>query len=115
MTTIPSSAISRMGMNAAAKQQQASAHNISNLNTDGFESVETVQESVEQGGVVTHARPTGDPGPMILRGQELIRGSNTDLVRESVNQIAAVGSYRANAAAFRAADEMTDELLNLFA
>ena len=113
MTTIPSSAISRMGMQAAGKQQQASAHNVANLNTDGFESVETVQESVGEGGVTTAVRPTGDPSPMILRGQDWVHGSNTDLVRESVNQIAASGAYRANAAAFRAADEMTDELLNI--
>ena len=115
MTTIPSSMIATMGMHAAAKQQQASTHNVSNLNTDGFQSVETVQESLKNGGVTTDVRLTGDPAPMVLRGTELIQASNTDLVKESVNQITALGAYRANAAAFRAADEMTDELLNLLA
>ena len=115
MTTIPSSAIARMGMQAAAKQQQASTHNIANLNTDGFKSLETVQESVEAGGVTTEVRETTDPGPAVLRGADLVVASNTDLVRESVHQIAALGAYRANAAAFRAADEMTDELLEILA
>lgn len=102
-------------MQAAAKQQQASAHNVSNMNTDGFQSVETVQETSAQGGVTTDVRPTGDPAPMLLRDQELVLGSNTDLVRESVNQISALGAYRANAAAFKVADEMTDELLEILA
>ena len=115
MTTIPSSAIARMGMQAAAKQQQASTHNIANLNTDGFKSVETVQESVEGGGVTADVRETGDPSPVVLRGADLVVASNTDLVRESVNQITALGAYRASAAAFRTADEMTDELLEILA
>jgi flagellar basal body rod protein FlgG len=115
MSTIPSSSISQMGMQAAAKQQQASAHNVSNLNTDGFQAVEIVQEMSAQGGVTTDVRHTGDSAPMFLRGQDLVQGSNTDLVRESVNQISALGAYRANAAAFKAADEMTDELLKILA
>ena len=115
MTTIPSSAISRMGMQAAAKQQKASAHNVSNLNTDGFQAVEVVQQSEESGGVTTEVRETGAPNPLLLRDGQLVAGSNTDLVRETINQVAALASYRANAAAFRAADEMTDELLDTLA
>ena len=115
MSTIPSMSISQMGMQAAAKQQRASAHNVSNMNTDGFQSIETVQEMSAHGGVTTDVRHTGDQAPMLLRGQEWVLGSNTDLIRESVNQISALGAYRANAAAFKTADEMTDELLKILA
>jgi len=104
-----------MGMNVAASKQRASAHNVSNLQTDGFQAVETTQEAISTGGVTAQVRPTGDPSPMVWRGDQLVVGSNTDLVRETVNQITALGSYRANAAVFKTADEMSEALLEIIA
>ena len=104
-----------MGMHAAARRHDATAHNVANLNTDGFESVETVQQTVPGGGVASSVQKTGDPSPVIWRGGQLVVGSNTDLVRESVNQITSLGAYRANAAVFRTADEMTEALLEIIA
>ena len=88
---------------------------MANLQTDGFQSVETVAQTLPGGGVSSSVRPTGDPSPVIWRAGELVAGSNTDLVRESVNQITALASYRANAAAFHGSDEMTGTLLEILA
>lgn len=115
MSTIPSSALSVSGMNAAAKRHQASAHNVANLNTDGFQSVETVQETLPGGGVMATSQKSQTPSPVLWRGDELVVGSNTDLVRETVNQITSLGAYRANVAAFQTAGEMSDALLEIIA
>ena len=107
--------LSSTGMHVAAKRLQAASHNVANLNTDGFQSVETVQQTLPSGGATAYVRETGDSSPMIWRSGELVVGSNTDLVRESVNQITALASFRANAAAFRASDEMVGSLLEILA
>jgi flagellar hook protein FlgE len=107
--------ISSSGMNVAAKRLRAASHNVANLQTDGFQAVETVSQTLPGGGASSTVHPTGAPSSVIWRAGELVAGSNTDLVRESVNQITALASYRANAAVFRGSDEMTGTLLEILA
>ena len=97
------SSIAALGMTQASRQLGASAHNVANVGTDGFVAARS--------GVATSA----GPAPLVLRDGALVAGSGTDLVAETVNQVAALATYRANAATFRAGEGMTEALLDIVA
>jgi len=102
--------VAQSGMNAATRRLNVTANNVANLNTDGFAAGTTVNQDVRDGGVISSVAPLQTEAPVILRDNELVSASNTDLVRETVNRIEAVNAYKANAAVFKAADEVAQTL-----
>lgn len=96
------SAIAHSGLQAAQLKLNSSAHNVANMNTEGFRSVTVEQEAVEpQGGVRTR---TG------RAAQE-----NVALEKEAVDQMEATYSFSANLQVMKVQDRMMGSLLDTHA
>ena len=104
--------IAGSGMDAAPAQLNATANNIANLNTPGYRSqgvdlVDLSPNGVGIGGTSTD----GMPGTAGSNGQSTfnvdLASQVTDLSREKM-------LYTANAAVFRAGDQMLGSLLDMF-
>jgi flagellar hook protein FlgE len=100
-----SSAIS--GMQTIIKRQEATAANIANVNTPGFDSYQVSQAETPPGGVrVASVSRTLNNQP---------DQSGTDLNREMVNLVQNKHEFAANAKVIRAQNEMTGALLDIIA
>ena len=124
-------AISATGLHSSIVNLRASAHNIANIDTNGFKSQAVVNRSLLTGGVSTILRQTETPGDPIfnpltadtaedLNGDIVIedpfvKGSNVNTVTEMVNLISSGAHARSNANAIRAADEILGLTVNLIA
>ena len=96
------SGISLSGMNAAQTRLQASAHNIANLNTDGFTRQEVAQSSTNGGGTFTTiSSSTSGPGNSL----------ETDMVQ----QLQAKNDFLANLSVFKASNAMIGSLIDITA
>jgi flagellar basal body rod protein FlgG len=85
-------------MNAAQTQLRASAHNVANLDTDGFRRQQVQQTPQPEGGVaaaITRADTAG-----------------SDLVLDVVTQLAAKNAFLANLAVFKTSNRMAGALLD---
>lgn len=97
MASISSIALS--GMNAAQKSLKTSAHNIANMNTEGFRRQETSQNPRTGGGVTSTVMTASAPRAAL----------ETDVV----TQLQAKNSFLANLAVFKTSDKMAGALLNI--
>lgn len=90
------------GLQAAATQAAASANNIANQNTPGFQRTDVNTTSLVAG---------GGQGAVNAGVQAVLAvGENVDLGREFVDLIQASTLYKANAAVIRTAEEMFEHL-----
>lgn len=96
MTSISSIALS--GMNAAQTRLNASAHNVANLNTEGFVRQEVSQTEQPNGGVNTQLGRASAPGE--------------SLVTDMVGQLQAKNMFLANLAVFKTHDRMAGALFS---
>ena len=96
MASITSIALS--GMNAAQTQLNASAHNIANMNTDGFKRQQVTQTAQAQGGVSASVETAEVAGSALL----------TDVV----TQLQAKHAFIANLAVFKTHDKLAGALLD---
>jgi flagellar hook protein FlgE len=94
-----SSAIALTGMSAASVGLQASAHNLANLNTEGFRRQQVVQSAAPAGGVGASLSQAGESGS----------APETDMV----GVIQAKNSFLANLVVFRTGDRMMGSLLDV--
>ena len=99
MSTLSSIALS--GLQAAQETARASAHNLANLNTDGYRRVEVTQQAMAEGGVDSQARRAAQPGGA--------------LAQDVVDQLKARNAFLANLAVFRSADRMAGALIDVMA
>lgn len=90
--------ISLSGMNAAQTQLQSSAHNIANMNTEGFKRQEVTQAAQTQGGVSASVKTADEVGSAVL----------TDVV----TQLQAKHAFIANLAVFKTQDKIAGALLD---
>ena len=109
------------GMQASAAKAAVAAHNIANVNTDGFQSSQAVIEADAAGQPEVTVSQSSNPGPQVQNDQGLPNSaefrqlSNVDLAEESVQLILADIGYRANASVIRAQDEMIGTVLDILA
>jgi flagellar hook-associated protein FlgK len=92
------SSIALSGLNAAQNSLNTSAHNVANLETEGFKRQESVQTAQAGGGVSTTVREASIPG--------------NALEQDVVTRLQAKHAYIANLAVFQAQDKMAGALLN---
>lgn len=105
------------GLTAFAKQIEVSAHNVANLNTDGFKKSRTEFVEVETGGVLPVVHKDNSAGPAVLEdtehGSAQVELSNVDLGEEAVNQIIAQRGLEANLNSLKTADNMLGTILDI--
>lgn len=123
---ISSIGISVSGLHAASTRMAASADNVANLNTreikkngvttqEAYTPHDVQQSSIEpQGGVRATVRDR-DPATVQLPtfDGEVVDYPNINLEEEIVGQEVASYDYKANLKAIKAADEMTESLLDI--
>ena len=98
----PISSIASSGMQAAQQRLQASAHNVANVQTEGYTRLEVVQQSRSGvGGVDAATRRAESVG--------------VSLESEMVDQLSARNAFVANASVFRTADRVAGALLDVHA
>jgi flagellar hook protein FlgE len=91
--------IAGSALQAFSKSQQATAYNISNLNTDGFKtSKATFQENGSGGGVSATAASTQD---------------SVDISSEAVNLLSNAEGFKANINVLKTEDEMSKVLFSI--
>ena len=95
------SAIALSGMNAAQTGLQVTAHNIANLNTEGFRRQQVLQSSVAPAGVSTTLTRSAQPGESMI----------TDMV----GLLQSKNAFLANLALFRHQDDAIGSLLDAVA
>ena len=93
------SSIASSGMNAALATLNSSAHNVANMNTNGFHRQEVIQSAQAGGGVSTALTKSSAVG--------------SSLETDMVTQLQAKNSFLANLAVFKASDKMAGALLNM--
>lgn len=100
-------------LSALSTQQEVTANNVANVNSDGFKASSVAFESGPEGqGVRVGAiQESTTSGPQI----DEVEGSNTDIGREMVDMITTSRAFSANAAAVRVSEQMTGHLLNMIA
>lgn len=96
MNTIASTALS--GINAAQTRLDSAAHNIANVNTQGFKRQEVVQKEQVGGGVTT--------------GLTKAEIEGAALEADMVNQLQAKNAYLINLQVFKTIDKMAGTLLD---
>lgn len=126
--------IALSGLEAATKKINASASNITNLQTVGsiedssrapYDPLTTKQTAQSVGGggtgvnseVISTGRafvPSFDPDSPFANAEGIIGVPNINLAEEAVNLILAELNYKANIETLKTASEMSDELLNIF-
>ena len=90
--------IAGSALQAFSTGQQVTAHNVANINTDGFKaSVATFQEK-SGGGVTATVSGTQD---------------SVDISREAVNLLSNTSGFKANLKVLKTVDDMTKELLSI--
>lgn len=105
--------IALSGLTAAGHQLATTAHNIANLDTQGYKSrTANLTPGPDGRGVDIVSFSTNNlPGPIDADGTE---GSNVDLATEAVNLTKAKNLYTANAMVVKVGYQMTGTLLDMF-
>lgn len=105
--------IARSGLLAAGARMGRSAHNVANVNTEGFKAERVVTKDAAKGGVVYTAQPTDAPAATYDRDGRQTTESNTDVAAEAVEQIGASNAFAANLAVIKTDAEMQKTLIDL--
>lgn len=104
------------GLTAYAKQIEVSAHNVANVNTEGFKKSRAEFVEVETGGVLPVVHKDESAGPALLKdsgyGPAQVELSNVDLGEEAVNQMIAQRGFEANLRTLKTADDMLGSILD---
>jgi flagellar hook protein FlgE len=104
-------------LTAYAKQLDVSAHNVANVNTDGFKHSRTEFVEAQSGGVLPVVQKDDSAGPAVLKdtahGPAQVELSNVDLGQEAVSQIIAQRGFEANLQTLKTADAMLGSILDL--
>ena len=105
--------IGASGMGYAADLLGATAVNVANMQTPGFDAVVARSVALEGGGAGTVFSRDPGPGAMLLDLEgRYVEASNVNLERETVNRIIALHTYAANAAVVEAGNRMMDAWLD---
>ncbi len=99
MSLASASMIAESALAFEMTRMAVSAANVANLSTEAYSASRVDGQPRADGGVTCTIRSTGQP---------------TDLVEETVTQMTAVVSYRADLTVIRTADQMSGALLDVF-
>lgn len=115
----PATRAATSGLLAQSIVLQASAHNVANMNTDGFTRQRVTMSAAANGGVGSvSVQQVDSPDVLLLEsGLDglLLQASNVDLVEESVTRLTATRIYQANLVVLETEQERLDTLLKAVA
>jgi flagellar basal-body rod protein FlgC len=97
--------ISLSGMQAQQTRLAASANNVANAMTPGYDRLETKFSSSAQGGVTANVSPSG--------AGTFDDGSNVDLASEMLSVIQSELDFKANASVWETGADMWDVLMSI--
>ncbi len=103
---------------AFERKAATTAHNVANLNTDGFKANRVVMEASAPGGVRAEVYRVDTPGAVIDTGDgsgELRETSNVNLARETGSLIVSKQGHKANLKTLQTCEEMTQTVIDLLA
>lgn len=106
------------GLQVFSKKIENNAHNVANMNTEGFRKNRVLlSDQVPQEGVKATVERVDAPGPfaaeMTEQGYALVEQSNVDLGEELPEMMRNTQGYKANLTTLRTADEMMRHLLDI--
>lgn len=105
------------GLQAFACKAEATAHNVANMQTEGFKRTRVTLATQEPAGVQATSGRDDTPGPFTVeaasQGMELVEQSNVDLGVEFPDMLRTVHGYKANVNSVRAGDEMMRTILDI--
>jgi flagellar hook protein FlgE len=106
--TVSSSLAALSGLMATNTKHNVTAHNVANINTDEFQAqrANQVENSPTQGTSISDIQRIEPKN---------LNGSNTDLAKESVNQLENISTYKANVTTIKTQDGMDREVIDLLA
>ena len=103
-------------MQAATVQSDTSAHNIANVNTEGFKKLEARLSEGKDGGVVVSIGQSKEesaaPDYQVL-GNKAADRSNTNLTTETLNSMSAKRMLDVNIKAAQTTDEMARRVIDI--
>jgi flagellar basal-body rod protein FlgC len=88
------------------------AHNVANINTEGYNPQRVHLSETAHGGVKARTESVRNPAEA-RKDIYLSSGGNVDYARERTEEIISLRAFQANAAVFRTADEMIGTLINM--
>lgn len=105
------------GLTAFTKQVEVVAHDVANVNTEGFKQSKTEFVEIPSGGVLPVVEKDDSAGPTVLRDkgghQATVELSNVDLGEKAVQQIVAQRSFEANLQTARTGDSLLGSILDI--
>lgn len=105
------------GLAAIQKKSEATAHNVANVNTDGFKKIRVTLHEQEPQGVRAEVQQLTTPGPMVqeqtAEGSVLVEKSNVELAEELPGLMLSRRMFQANLKTIRTEDEMLGSLLDI--
>lgn len=105
------------GLTAFGKQLEVVAHNIANVNTDGFKKFRTAFVEAPTSGLLPVVEKDESSGPTVLRDtgrhQLEVELSNTNLGEELVQQMLAQRNLEANLHTIKTGDALLGSILDL--
>ena len=105
MTLSVAMSISLSGMQAQQNRAAATANNVANAMTPGYDRLQSKMTTVEGGGVIARVQPSGEAA--------LPGSSNVDLAEEMLNLVEAEIGFKANASAWETGADMWEVLLSI--
>ena len=104
-------------LQAHVKKLGVTAHNIANVNSEGYKKYRTTMEEDALGGVrvnISRVNSPGNPYEVYENGQSVVKEtSNVDLAEEIPNLMIAQRGYEANIKAIQTQDEVLGSLLDI--
>ena len=104
------------GIRAATDMLGASAHNIANINTDGYKKQHVNLRGDDGSGVIADITESTETGPLYKNARgETVEASNVNYIEEVVTQIKARHLLSANAAAIKYTNEAQETIMDIIA
>jgi len=104
------------GIRAATDMLNTSAHNIANINTDGYKKQRVNLRSDHGGGVIADITESTETGSLYKnRRGDTVETSNVNYIEEVLTQIKARHLLAANAAAIKYSKESQESIIDIIA
>ena len=103
------------GLSAHSTKVNTVAHNVANINTEGYKKDRVTIHSNESGLPEAHITKVEAGGSIIQGPEGEVETSNVSLPEEAVNQIVGKTGFEANLKVLKAQEETIDSVLDILA